>query len=410
VVIDDAADAPAGVDAVDLDADGDLDLVVNFFGDRGPDPGPTEFPPGGVYVYWNESRDEDLSSGWRRETILEKDVGIYFPNSAHPHDMDDDGDLDLVVAAGFFVCEFTVEIGACGEIFWLEQEGGAWERHTIVDRSGGAFYHELHFADLNGDGVEDLVTVGEFQADARAQWFPGRADGGFERVPHEIGVGGGSIPDLHDVDGDGDLDLASAEFFLEGASFAWFENIAAPSSSAPEGVWERHIISTDLGRSIQLSVAEDLFGDDVDGWIASNHVNNETGEPTPESGIYLLDPGADPTTPWAATLISDGIRSRPTVGLAFQAAPGVFSWGDVDSDGDIDITASGDGDPRVFWFEQTEDGAFVQHVLAEEFGQAAGGAVADIDADGLNEILFTSYENNELAVFAWTLPSDQANG
>jgi len=408
VVIDTNADGPAGVDAVDLDADGDLDLVVNFFGDRGPDPGPVEFPPGGVHIYWNEPGADD-DGEWRKETVLDREDGVYFPNSAHARDMDADGDLDLVVAAGFFVCEFTTDIGPCGEIFWLEQGGAHWNRHVIADRSSGAFYHELHFADIDADGVEDLVTIGEFQADARAQWFPGLPDGGFA-PPHEVGQGGGSIPALHDVDGDGDLDIASAEFFFEGASFAWLENVAPPSAETPAGEWQRHVISAELGRSIQLSVIEDLFGDGADGWVASNHVNNATGEPTPESGIYLLDPGADPTAPWTSTLISDGIRSRPTVGLAFQAAPGVFSWGDVDMDGDIDITASGDGDPRVFWFEQTEDGTFVQHVLAEEFGQAAGGTVADLDDDGLNEVLFTSYENNELAVFAWTVPEAQSNG
>ena len=42
------------------------------------------------------------------------------------------------------------------------------------------------------------------------------------------------------------------------------------------------------------------------------------------------NPGRPPFSP-------GGIVSRPTVGTAFQAAPGVFSWGDVDDDGDHEV-------------------------------------------------------------------------
>ena len=58
-VVATAADGPAGVEAGDADGDGDLDLIVNFFGDRPDDAGPVEFPPGGITVYRN---DGDLAS------------------------------------------------------------------------------------------------------------------------------------------------------------------------------------------------------------------------------------------------------------------------------------------------------------------------------------------------------------
>ncbi len=87
------------------------------------------------------------------------------------------------------------------------------------------------------------------------------------------------------------------------------------------------------------------------------------------------------------------------MGLNYQAAPGVFSWGDVDDDDDIDLTVSGDGDPRVFWFEQLEAGEFRQHTLREDFGQAAGGLVADLDGNGDAEVVFTSYDTGEVLIF-----------
>jgi hypothetical protein len=85
--------------------------------------------------------------------------------------------------------------------------------------------------------------------------------------------------------------------------------------------------------------------------------------------------------------------------VSFQAAPGVFDHGDVDGDGDQDLALSGDGDDRVFWLEQSTPGSFTTHVLATGFGQAAGGAVVDLDGDGQAEILFASYETDQLALF-----------
>lgn len=93
--------------------------------------------------------------------------------------------------------------------------------------------------------------------------------------------------------------------------------------------------------------------------------------------VSLLSPPADPTQAWTHRPISEGIESRPTEGVAFPAAPGVFGHGDIDGDGAGDIAVSGDGDDRVFWLEQTAPGTFTTHVLATDFGQAAGGAVVD---------------------------------
>ena len=69
---------------------------------------------------------------------------------------------------------------------------------------------------------------------------------------------------------------------------------------------------------------------------------SESSSKKPIAGIYLLEPGSDPTQPWAPTLLPGGMVSRPTVGTAFQAAPGVLSWGDVDDDGDGEVVFTSD--------------------------------------------------------------------
>ncbi len=393
------ANGPAGALPVDLDGDGRLELLVNEFGERPDDAGPIEFPAGGLSIYWREGDGlgGEGEGSWRREVVLDADDSLYFPNDITAEDLDLDGDVDLIVPVGFFVCEFAPRIGPCGALLWLEQTDGGWQQHDIVPNGDARFYHRGIPVDFDGDGIVDIVTVAEQQEHAEAQWYRGIGPGEFEPEATVIGAGGGSLPVVHDVDGDGDLDVGSAEFFFPGASYVWFEN-TADDATGP-GPFTRHVMNDELGRAIQLEVVPDLEGDGRDGWVGSNHVNTVTGEPEPPSVVSLLTPPADPSGPWEHRAISEGIESRPTEGLAFQAAPGVFGHGDIDGDGDQDLAVSGDGDDRVFWLEQTAPGTFETHVLAAGFGQAAGGAVADLDGDGRAEIVFTSYETQQLVIF-----------
>ena len=193
------ANGPAGVRPIDLDGDGQDELIVNEFGERPDDAGPTEFSPGGLSTYWREGDGlvADDTVTWRREVIFDDQEGLYFPNDVTAEDLDGDG-----------------------------------------------------------DGLLDIVTVGEEQEDAEVVWFRAVEPGVFEPDAIVIGSGGGSLPVAHDVDGDGDLDVGSAEYFYPGASYVWFENTTA-----------------------------------------------------------------DPTEAWTHRPISEGIGSRPTEGVAFQAPP-----------------------------------------------------------------------------------------
>jgi len=168
-----AANGPAGALPVDIDGDGRLVLVVSEFGERPDDVGPTEFPPGALSIYWREGdglvTDDTLT--WHRDVILDENEGLYFPNDITAEDLDGDGDVDLIVPVGFFVCEFAPRIGPCGALFWLEQTDDGWERHDIVPAGDTRFFHRAIPVDFDGDGVLDLVTVGEQQEDAQAMWF-----------------------------------------------------------------------------------------------------------------------------------------------------------------------------------------------------------------------------------------------
>jgi hypothetical protein len=395
-VVDDALDGAAWASVGDVTGDGVPDLVISSFGSL-----ISSMTGGSLSVY---AAGADLDT-WTKIDIAATDGQLKYPNQTSLADLDGDGDLDVVAPAGFLACEMG-GLADCGALAWFENngDGTAWTRHDVVAYGAQAYYfHGVQLVDLDGDGIDDLVTVGETMTpkSAMAMWFKGTAgEERFESTPREMGAGLGSLPDARDVDGDGDIDFASAEFYLDAASFAWMEQIEAPSVAEPNGVWERHVIDDAVGPAIQLRFVDDLFGDGVTRAVGSNHTNANDGDP--ESAVYAYEIPGDPTaTPWAEQMISTGIVSVPGTVMAPMAAPGVFDVGDIDGDGDLDVALSGDGDKKFYVLEQVSPGVFVTTVIEDPCGQAGGMKIVDLDGDGGNEIVVTSYEQNAVYVYEW---------
>ena len=399
--VDAAADGPAYVSIGDIDGDGRKDLVVSNIGPVIHDDttGAITLSRARINLYRRLSDGFDC---WEKTPILTDSEKFYFPGQSTLEDIDGDGDLDIFAPFGFFVCQFDSQIGGpCGALAWFENQGGSFVRHDIVPFGHDHFFHKAKFIDIDGDGIKDLVTVGEAFSGPKAQWFKGtKTADRFDTTAHPIGDGLGSFPEVLDIDGDGDLDLASAEFFVTNGSFAWFEQTEAPSMVNPNGTWVRHVINDDSSKSIQLSMVPNLYGDGLTRAVGTNHTNvNKMPPDTVESAVFAFDIPNDPTLPWPKKVISSGIVCRPNMGVAMQGAPGVFGYGDIDGDNDIDLAVSGDGDVHTYWLEQTAPGEFATHVLEEQLGQAGGGHVVDIDGDGRNEVVFTGYEDNRVYVY-----------
>jgi hypothetical protein len=389
--IDPGACGPAFVDPQDIDQDGRLDLVVSKLGKRGT------VPRGEVTIY---SRDGDSLSSWSRTPVVTPDHDLRFTAKTGTADIDGDGDLDLAVPAGFFVCSVVPGMKDCGALGWFENEGDSFVHHPFGDQEQADFFHAALLEDLDGDGAVDLVTVAEQDeytagdgGRAEVQLYRGTGSG-FVGTPEVLAEGLGTIPRLGDVDGDGDTDIYGGEFFRTGGSFAWVEQVEAPDAESP-GAWSRHVIDDEVGPSIDLELVPDLLGDDRVFAVGSSHTNPAQEEEHPEAGVYLYERPDDPSARWPRTSLADGIVSEDRRG---QFAPGVLGIGDVDGDGDVDLLVSGDGDARVFLFEQT-DGGFVQHVLEEELSQAGGMLIVDLDGDGANELVVTGYEDDVIYIY-----------
>ena len=448
--VDPALPGAAFVATGDVAGDVRPELVASSFG---PYAGPAPLGPGTVRLYGNAARSAapgGAVDSWTRTTIVPSSAGIFGPNNPTLSDVDGDGDRDVLVPGGNFFQSYLKAIRpdlGSGTLSWWENRanGRTWIRHDVIADSTftgrpttastappipstttrNFSFHGVQHADMDGDGIRDLVTVGEdggnpSQADdVVATLFLKGLGGGSFADPVTLADLGGSLPVVADVDDDGRLDIAFAQFFggvagqpfvpsvargPQVASFVWLEQGDDGAAGLTAADFSAHSIGTAQGPSFQIIPVADFRGDGVTRWIGTNHTNLNVAFPPfslyPEPAVYEFTPPADPTQPWSVVRLTQPGAFAVTGGVG-QAAPGGVGAGDLDGDGDLDLAVSGDGDRRVLWLEQRGDGAFSLHPMpgSAGFGQAGGNLVVDLDRDGRNEAVWGSFDGGQIAIW-----------
>jgi len=395
----------------------DLEIVVSSLLFTPPVGGPPSPLPGDVKMY------QRSGGTFTASTIIPTSAGIVGPNTPTISDVDGDGRNDVIVPAGYFFTRVSPTVGKGTLTWWKNNGDGTFTRNDVATNVNGS-YHSVAHVDLDRDGVKDLVTTyedGGFPAWPNAgppvaplvetQYFKGLGAGAFGPATRLSGFGG-STPVVFDVDVDGDLDIASAQYFkvktspnpafgITDESFIWLENTKGNGSALVEANFTKHVIARGLGESYEIVPIDNMDGNGKYGAIGINHTNpGIAGSAAPQ--LVRLTPGSDPRAEWTVTVIEDEFSVdsvRPG-----QAAPGRPSEGDLDGDGDIDLTVHGDSDWGVYWFERKADGSWLKHDIAEEYGVPGTNygqgstRVADLNRDGKNEIVFTSYNTNKVVV------------
>jgi len=296
---------------VDVDGDGDLDMVVGVLGGAF---NPNRTSADNFYFYEREPDGLHLRT---RRYLRVLDVGSESIPSLV--DLDGDGDLDLIVSN-----KIDQERLETSRLFFFENTGGGtaprFELRDTMDLHT-AYHLAPAWGDLDGDGAIDLLLgtwnqgIAYFRNDgtAREPRFT-LVDSAFITLTR----GSNATPTLGDIDGDGDLDLFIGE---SSGELNFYRNEGSPTSP-------RFVLVSDTFDGIDVGRRSTPVLVDLDG-----------------DGLLDLVLGAEDGG--ARVFRNRGTRTEPRFvedttafirGLPHFSAP---AFGDLDGDGDLDLISGG---------------------------------------------------------------------
>jgi|GEM_PF-1131535 len=326
---------PDAVYSVDIDNDGDEDVVGAFWGSN--------------VVYWFENTNGD-GSAWSQHTVDGTQGG---PRDVWAADFDDDGDSDLLGA-----------IHGDNRLVWWENVGGgsSWTYHTIDSYLRGC--STVRAADIDGDGDPDAVATGVNVSGDLVVWWE-NIDSGGSWTEHIITTDPYYPRGMHcaDVDGDDDLDVAIAAW--NDNEISWWEN------DGSGGGWAEHTVGSNF------RYAYSVYSADLDG----DGDNDMMGASANGDGLAWWSNTNGDGTAWSMHVIDPTDASEHYVTAA-----------DVDFDGDIDVLEASYGDNQIAWWENNGDASgWTEHVISNSCSGADMVRIGDIDGNGTLDAVGAAY-------------------
>lgn len=329
---------------VDVDNDNDLDWVFGRFG----------------HMYWYEFHHPEK---W---TLHEIGKGARTDVGGCPYDVNADGWIDFIAGDS-----------------WYENTANPKKEYFRLHKKNMIGSHDNIVADLDGDGIKDVISCSDDLRHTVLAWYKVPADKDKNWDYHKIGPGihggiapagaadldndgdidivrgnhwykneqasvnwwtehktlippGGNRPDIYglalrtwctDLDDDGDIDIIEAEADTPNGRVFWFENMG----NASDFVY--HPISEDSTGQDFHSLAVADFDNDGDSDVLSGGGPLSSGE----RKLIIRENISAKNNIWKKHIVLSGIRIHEAVAA------------DVDQDGDIDICSKPwDGDLHIF--------------------------------------------------------------
>jgi hypothetical protein len=431
-VITTSADGVAAVYAVDIDDDGDVDVLsASPYDDT-------------IALYENIGTATPAFAKQVLSDTADHALAVFAA------DVDGDGDTDVL--SGAFVGN---------EIAWYENpaienpdlnpEGGSPYFVKRVISSSVSHASSVFAIDIDGDGDTDVLSASV--SDDKISWHEnsGTPSGVDDWTEHEVSTSADGAKSVFaaDMDNDGDPDVLSAS--ISDNKIAWYENRGAlcddlatvcssdSDCSANEVCLVRFTTYTiantaDGAKSVLVADINDdpypdvLAASEGDNTIAWYENSGDPSQPFVEHTVSSETESADAV--FAADLDSDGdmdILSASSVPGSisssdkiawFENSGAVSPWteraiaetaeganalfpGDVDSDGDFDLVAA-TSSGKVVWFEieGTAEPEFTRHVISDDVPGATSVHVFDLDNDGDKDIVAASADRDRVLWYA----------
>jgi hypothetical protein len=372
---------PARVEVADLDRDGDADLVVTC-------------PLLDTLAVFYLERPGEFGS-----PVLLRTQDLDRPLAIRVSDLNQDGFLDIV----------TTSQSDQVMVFYQEPQG-QFSQDSLA-RLDLAFPAGLSSADLDGDGDEDLVAGA---LDQKMAVYLQKGPGCFSEpalLISENGILEGRAANAADLDQDGDLDLLSVNPNF-GTLSVYFQDFSgsfrSPSLllSDPRLNEPRSATIADLDRDGDLDIV--VVNDFYEGGEVALYFQEQPGEFSQpavkldhssvdgtfsvaaadldqDGGVDLV--AANPLSNCILVLLQGDAGTFPTVSAVTDPLiqiPLSIAVGDLDQDGDPDLVVPNSGDDSLVIFFQEAAGVFQSPALrvAHPGLNPNGVKLADLDQDG----------------------------
>ena len=350
-VISSNADSARTVLALDMDGDGDIDVLSASSQDH--------------KIAWYENDGGSPPSFTTRLISTSAELARY----VYAADVDGDGDIDVLSASR-----------QDNKIAWYESNGGSppsFTERVISTNALGA--RSVYAKDVDGDGDMDVLSAS--RDDAKVAWYEN--DGGSPPIftEHVISTNApkGFSVFAVDLDGDGDVDVLSASQGDD--KIAWYES----DGGSPPTFTER-VISTNANAARSVFAIDVDRDGDID--VLSASKNDD------KIAWYESDGGSPPT--FTERVISTNAN------FAFT----VFAT-DLDRDGDTDILSASALDSKIAWYES--DGGsppiFTERVISSPAGGAFSVFATDLDGDGDIDVLGALWTEDKIVWYENTSSS-----
>jgi hypothetical protein len=315
-------------------------------------------------VFWYRS----LAGGRWEETALGDEVSC--PASAAPVDLDGDGDLDLVVAVLGNVLPTDDRVG---RVIWLENRNGTFVNHVLLDDVRRV--SDVEAGDLDGDGDIDLAVAEFGYHHGEILWLENRGNGKF-RDHLLLATQGPSHVPVADFNGDGRPDIAA--LVSQEHEEVWLFANNGKGEFAPSRVF--HSLNFDLGSASLVSGDLDRDGKPDLLLAAGDNLEVNRHYPQPWHGcLWLRNTGAG----------NFETRRIGHVGGVYGAA-----IADLDGDGDNDVALacmfndwSRPGAASLVVLENDGQHNFTPRTIADRPIHLATVAAGDLDGDGRPDLV-----------------------
>ena len=228
--------------SVDLDGDGDMDVLSGSKSNTNPDK-----------LVWYQNTDGAGTFG--AEQIIS--TAVDWVQSVYATDLDGDGDLDVLSAS------YNDD-----KIAWYPNSGaGTFGSQQVISSNANGAY-SVYAADLDRDGDLDVLSASFF--DHNIAWYKNTDGSGTFGMEQVISTAMSGTTDVHaeDIDGDGDLDVVSASYW--DGKVAWYENTDGAGTFGAQ----QEIISITEGKTTSVYAADMDNDGDVD-VLSTSETNNK---------------------------------------------------------------------------------------------------------------------------------------